>query len=107
MEKQYTTILFNPDGGHTTDFFGDTVDECWEKSNDRGSKWFFYPIPIVVRNSTTNLMKRKIISACDGLECWNGKTVGKLTERMRECYQTCDAQTSLEEFIDMLCLIEP
>lgn len=46
----YKAILFSPDGDFVTDCEAETVEKVWEKVNELGSKWYFYPIPAVVHN---------------------------------------------------------
>ena len=46
----YKAILFSPDGDWVTDCKGLTKEEVWDKVANLGSRWFFYPIPAIIRD---------------------------------------------------------
>lgn len=54
-----------------------SVSDVWECLSDQGSKWIFYPVPFVIRgeHGNTNFKTRRIVSACDGLQFLEGKTI--------------------------------
>jgi hypothetical protein len=42
-------ILMAPDGDWVSDYYGcSTKDEVWNKLDDQGSRWFFYPFHFIV-----------------------------------------------------------
>lgn len=49
MKKgKYQAVLFALDGEFVTDFRdSQTKEDVWDKVNDMGSRWYFYPIPFV------------------------------------------------------------
>lgn len=73
---RYQAVLIAPDGGdYVTDHKRDTVGDVWDAVNDQGSKWFFYPLPFVVTATGGPIMRKRIVSACDGFEWLQGCTV--------------------------------
>lgn len=63
------------DGDVVKDTEHDTIADAWDVANDIGSKWFFYPIPVVVTP------KKYIVSAPDALKYYERK---KLTTLQRD-----------------------
>lgn len=68
--KKYAVLNVSPDGeDYQVDYFGDTVQEAWNAHGDGGSRWYFYPMPFVIRNpykggnsyNTKSLMRQRII----------------------------------------------
>ena len=44
----YQAILFSPDGDFVTDAHNtESIEKVWERVNDWGSRWFFYPFVFV------------------------------------------------------------
>ena len=84
--NKYQAVLFHPQGDHVTDFrhmetdhndIGLQIEEVWDRINDMGSRWIFYPICFVGTSKT-------IVSGPDGLEFLFGKritTVQKFFEK--------------------------
>lgn len=58
----YEAALIAPDGDVMYDAASDTIDGVWDVVNDYGSRWFFYPIRVVVEQETD-----RIVSVCDEL----------------------------------------
>jgi hypothetical protein len=82
MANKYMAILISPDGeDYVTDFVGSkSVGEVWDRINDMGSKWFFYPICCVIRSVDgvrirRNILRKRIVSAPDQLPELQGMTV--------------------------------
>lgn len=49
FDTMYAAVLIAPDGEYVTDFERDTIDEVWDCVNDMGSRWYFYPFPVVAQ----------------------------------------------------------
>jgi len=82
MKAQYALRCLAPDGEHVTesqDFR--TTDDAWERSEDMGSRWVFYPVHIV----TTTSNRRPIIRAVpQGMpQAW----VGRRLETLKTAFQ--------------------
>jgi len=70
----YKSIHFATDGNFVTDNERETVEEVWQAVNDMGSRWFFYPIPCVIK-SGANLKRGRIISPCAGFDFLQNKSI--------------------------------
>ena len=67
--KSYKALLFHPDGGSVTDFTNSATKlDVWEKIGNMGSRWIFYPIPLIATDKT-------IVDAPKGLEHLIGKRI--------------------------------
>ena len=60
METKYQAIAFSIDGDFITEGEFDTVENCWDRINDWGSRWIFYPFTGVLKN-------KRVVSFCDAL----------------------------------------
>lgn len=61
-----------PDGEFVTEGDFPSIEQAWERSNDMGSRWFFYPIHIVTG-------KDRILSVPHGMpKEWLGKSIKTL-----------------------------
>ena len=58
MAEEYNVIFMANDGEYVVDSTHSSEEECAEIINNIGSKWFFYPIPIIRK-------KNKIVWAPD------------------------------------------
>ena len=74
---------FAPDGESVSDCHSATVDGVWNEVNDMGSRWIFYPISMVVREGS-NKRTGRIVSACDGLKHWEGKTCDAFSDALAQ-----------------------
>lgn len=73
MRTTFKAVLFHPDGSSVTDFTDSkTASEVWDKINDMGSRWIFYPLPFVVTEGGF------IRETLDEFECFKGKRVETL-----------------------------
>ena len=107
MQHKYMARLFAPDGESVTDCYSDTVDGVWEQVNDMGSRWFFYPIPVVVRYGS-NKSTGRIVAVCDGLEHWQGRTCrafSKSLERATKDMPDTVATTRTTDINDLIAAI--
>ena len=69
--KKYQAILISPDGiDYVTDFRNsESIQVVWDAIANMGSKWFFYPLPFVIKDNSVNyklsLEKQRIIDFPD------------------------------------------
>jgi len=56
----YKSIQFALDGDYITDYECNTVQKTWDKVDDQGSKWFFYPLPFVVRAGGGDMSRKRV-----------------------------------------------
>lgn len=73
----YKAILFHPEGDFVTDFQNNkTKQEVWDKVNNMGSRWIFYPLPFVATDKT-------IVETPEGLEFLKGKRINSVKEYLK------------------------
>jgi glycine/D-amino acid oxidase-like deaminating enzyme len=74
--SSYKAALFAPDGEWVTDYRGDTVEAVWDQLEDRGSRWYFYPYPVViVDHGGVTTTTQRIVSTGEGYESAKGRTL--------------------------------
>jgi len=58
----YKAVLISIDGqDYVTDFHNSkSIEDVWDSINDMGSRWYFYPIPLVVKNNKTKTINNRI-----------------------------------------------
>lgn len=72
--SKYKAILFAPDGGWVTDCHGDTIAEVCEMVADLGSRWIFYPYPLIIRdNDGYTHGNMRIVSMKCSERYWDGE----------------------------------
>lgn len=59
----YTLFMVTFDGDYVKDSEHNTIEEAQDAIANMGSKWFFYPFPVIVKNHTKN----KIIAETGGI----------------------------------------
>ncbi len=74
----YQAILFSPAGEFITCYRAPTIEDVWSRVNNRGSEWFFYPIPFVITDHSPFTTSQHLISAPDDFESFVGSTVATL-----------------------------
>ena len=77
--RTYRAILFAPDGDFVTDFRSDTKEEVWDKVNDMGSRWIFYPIVFVATD--------KSIVDSNGVEHLQGKRIATVQKYIADRWE--------------------
>lgn len=80
MNKKYETIAFSPEGEYITEGEFESKDEAWERINDWGSRWIFYPITGVLKN-------KRVVEMCDGLEFLSNKDIKTIQKYLRRIYK--------------------
>jgi hypothetical protein len=75
--KGYRAALFAPDGEYVTDYAAPTIAEVWDRHDNGGSRWYFYPFPVIVtdRPRGTIADTQRIVDAPDALRIVKGKTL--------------------------------
>lgn len=54
LTMSYQLICISPDGDCVREGTFNTKDEAWKRNNDMGSRWFFYPIRVLI--ATTKIV---------------------------------------------------
>jgi hypothetical protein len=75
----YKLVCMSFDGDSVTGGEFDSINAVWERSNDMGSRWFFYPFHFAVTESG-----KSVAQAPDGLEHFNGKRL----KTVRKAFET-------------------
>ena len=89
MNTPYRLICMSFDGEYITEGRFSTVNDAWERSDDMGNRWFFYPFHFVVTEKT-------IINSPDRMEFCNRKritTVEKWFAELAKVSEMEDAST--------------
>lgn len=88
-------ICMNFRGEYQNEKSFDTIEECWEHSNDIGSRWFFYPFHFVVSDSG-----KTIIDGPHLLEKLNRKRVKTVQEIFKNVADLPESQNlDSEDFV--------
>lgn len=62
----YEAVLISNDGiDYVTDYKSKSIQDTWEAIEDAGSRWIFYPIPFIVKDSKTKTLNKRIIDLAD------------------------------------------
>ena len=77
MRGKYGAILFATDGSWVIDHqYCGSVGEVWEKLENQGSRWFFYPLHAVITTNRSYVTTRqRIVDACDALSHCRGGSI--------------------------------
>lgn len=75
--RRYKAVLFAPDGHWVTDYRDrQSVEDVWARIENRGSRWYFYPFPAVIRDhGVTTSDRQRIVDACEPLQHLKGRTI--------------------------------
>jgi hypothetical protein len=66
--KKYNLVCIALDGDHVTECHEKSFDECIKRSQDMGSRWYFYPFHVVTTPSN-----KTVADAFGDLEPFIGK----------------------------------
>ena len=81
----YKAALFATDGEWVTDYRVSTIQEVWNAHNNAGSRWFFYPIAVVIADhGTLTTATQRIVDAPDLLADFKGKSLNTLSKFIKE-----------------------
>ena len=94
---KYEAVFFHPAGDFVTDFKADTKQEIWERISDMGSRWIFYPIPVIISTNGKNITDCIIVDVPDGLEYMERHKVKTLQKMLIK-----EWDTRPQEICDML-----
>jgi len=76
--SKYIGLLIALDGDYVVDYEGNSKDEVINKLANRGSRWYFYPIEAVIKNSSTPVENRRLIDVAPPLEKFKNRKVKTL-----------------------------
>lgn len=77
----YKATLFHPEGDNVTDFRDRrTKQDVWDAIGNMGSRWIFYPIPVVTTDKV-------VVDAPDGLKFFVGKRIETLRTYLKTEWQ--------------------
>lgn len=73
----YRAALFAPDGDYVTDYAAPTVTEVWDRVDNGGSRWYFYPFPVIVTDRPHGAIRatQRIVDAPEALSIVKGRTL--------------------------------
>lgn len=78
---RYNAVLFAPEGEKVTDFSDTkTKQEVWERINNMGSRWIFYPLCFVGTDKT-------IVDTPEGLEHLKGKRIKTVAKYLKAVWE--------------------
>ena len=80
MKIKYRALLFHPEGDYVIDFNGNSKNEIWDRVNDMGSRWIFYPIVFIATDKT-------IVDTLPGLEHLNNKRIKTVSKYLNDLWQ--------------------
>ena len=74
---RYKSAQFAPDGDWITDYRESaSPEEVMRRVADQGSRWFFYPFPVVIiDHGPVTVERQRIIDAAEPFEAFRGKTL--------------------------------
>lgn len=75
--KTYSLKCLAPDGAAVREGDFPSIESAWDRSNDMGSRWFFYPVHVVTGPSRSP--KARIVAAPQGLEGFIGRPLSTLS----------------------------
>lgn len=81
----YMTVRYSPDGEWVTDNRGcATIEDAWNATDD-GSRWFFYPIAVVIRDNGRGYVtdRQRIVDSPDLFSFLTGLTIGQAARALR------------------------
>ena len=64
----YKAIAFSTDGEYITEGSFESINDAWDRINDWGSRWIFYPFTGVLKN-------KRVVQMCNGLEYLSNKNI--------------------------------
>jgi len=82
-------ICMSFDGDYVTEGTFDSVTDAWERSEDMGSRWYFYPFHFVTTNSG-----KTVKDAPELLQHLNGMRVKQVVQRFASVAVLPEAQNA-------------
>lgn len=76
MKHSVTLRCLAPDGAAIREGEFPSVESAWNRAQDMGSRWFFYPVSIITGPATSD--RARIIDTPRELRAFKGKTLGTL-----------------------------
>ena len=84
---KYQLLVMGFDGEYKIEGLFPSISEAWDRSNDMGSRWYFYPWHFVVTESG-----KTIVDSPDMLHCFNGKRLATVIKQ----FSTMSKQIKME-----------
>jgi hypothetical protein len=85
----YSLRCMAPDGATVREGQFDSVQDAWHRSQDMGSRWFFYPLHLVTGPARSDLAR--IVDAPRELEHYKGRTLRTLARSIAANSETACA----------------
>ena len=96
MAKSYNLMAVSFDGETQLERVNGSVMDCWDRSNDMGSRQYFYPFHFVVSEKT-------VIGTPERLSHYQGKRIKTLLKDFKNAYNKSiadDVQVDCYEFVE-------
>lgn len=96
MVKSYNLLVVSFDGQTQLERVNGTITDCWDRSNDMGSRWYFYPFHFVVSDKT-------VIGTPEELSRYQGKRIKTLLKDFKAAYNKSisdNVQVDCFEFVE-------
>lgn len=90
----YKLICMAFDGEYVTEGEFKTIDEAWERSEDMGSRWFFYPFHFVLTSSG-----KTIADSPYGIEFLKGKRLSSVIRLFAETSKAVSPSCDVDSFV--------
>lgn len=98
----YSLICMSFDGDFVKETTKKTIEECWERSNDMGSRWYFYPFHFVVTESLKTIVD--VPDTLDNLKRRKVSTIRKLFQELSKLPE--NDRCTVDDFVFQLSLID-
>ena len=96
----YSLICMSFDGDFVKETTEKTIEDCWKRSNDMGSRWYFYPFHFVVTESL-----KTIVDTPNMLENLKRRKVSTIKKLFQELSQLDENDgCTVDEFVFQLSL---
>lgn len=78
-----------------------SVEAAWERNEDMGSRWFFYPMRIVTGPARSD--RARVLSVPDGMNSeWVGRTLGRVKKALAANQDTAIAYLEGKQPFDVM-----
>lgn len=103
----YRAALFAPDGDYVTDYAAPTVTDVWDRVDGGGSRWFFYPFPVIVTDRPHGTIRgtQRIVDAPEALAIVKGRTLRTFARMLASL--TDDDRAALLDGIPLGWMVTP
>ena len=96
---KYQLLVMGFDGEYRTEGEFNSISEAWDRSNDMGSRWYFYPWHFVVSKSG-----KTIIDSPNMLYCFNGKRLATVIKQFSNMSKQIEMENAdIDQYTFALC----